>query len=244
MHYVFTYSKNEKITGPFPQSRSMTDTYQYYSDNSVWKILDEKIDFIPNLDGIKLSGRAKITDVVFSAPIGGEIKGNLLVSSKFFELFQRVNVLQFQQFKAFLYKKSKKMEYILLHFWENQNSLVDFDKSQFYIGSGLSFKYADVDINSFDEYIGMKAKIEEEFGRKSNRRNIGASKLIFKDEIKDYDFFRIRHFANLFVISEKFLNELLSNDISGFDYTPINELKFKVYDALPPEKGNAITDVE
>lgn len=242
MYYLFTYSKNEKITGCFPQSRTMTDNYQYYSDNSVWKILDKKIDFTPNLDGVKLSGRAKITDMVFSAPIGSEVKGNLLVSDKLFELFKKINVPQFQKFKVLVYKNNKNICYNLLHFWENQNFLIDFEESNFYIGPRLSFKYADVHISSFEEYLNMKVKLEEEFGKKINRRIIGSHRLVFKSKIQNYDFFRISHVANLFIISEKFLNELLINDISGFDYQPIDELEFKIHEAIPPEKGEKSTD--
>lgn len=246
MYYLLTYSLKESVVGCFPQSRTMTDNYNYASDNSVWKFRDEKINFEPNLDGVKLSGKAKITDFIFSAPIGNEVKGNLLVSKSVLEIFQKFKVPVFQKFNTPIYKKNKfekKLNYFLLHFWTNQNFLVDFEKSKFYLGPRSGDQFRNVKLNSFEEYTDKKAKIESEFEvkkkiykNKNKRVRIRVDKLILNNEIIEYDLFRINHMGNFFIISENLRNELLINNITGFDCKPIDEHQIKIYKVNPSDE--------
>lgn len=233
MFYSFTHSQDKRKIGKYPQSRTMSYNYQYYADNSVWNILNKKIDFEPNLDAVQLNYHAKLTDLIFCAPLGGEIRGNLLISEKLMEIFTQFISDEYQIFEAKVLYRKKMHKYYLLHFWNNQNYLIDFKQSKFYIGSRLGFKQEELTLNSFEHYRKFKKQLESHYEKERIKKVIGLSKLILDRNNIKQDFFRITNLTNLFVLSKKLLLKLIEENITGFDYKRVTDLNFKVhYDTL------------
>lgn len=215
----------------------MSDSYDRSAANSVWNLLDQPIDFIPNLNSFKLEYKAKRTDLISTGDLGSSvIVGNLLISKDKEEIFKKFKLAPHQTFEADLIARKKHYPYFVFHFLGAQNECIDYEKSVFFIGNQFSFKIEDVTINSYDEYLNLFSKLEIEHKETgSNRKRIRAAQ-IFLDKTKiNFDFFRLRHIVDHFVVSEKLKDTLLANDFTGADFINFDDLKIKVHPAIPKD---------
>ena len=79
-------SKKEIIGSDYPQSYSFTKEYNPNSKNAIFELYKYKTDFpnfIPNLDGIKLSNKAKLTDFISNS------FGEYIVSPKVKDILEK-----------------------------------------------------------------------------------------------------------------------------------------------------------
>ena len=228
-YYIFRCSRNEKVTGGIPQCERMSKGY-YYGENSVWKVLFEKLDFIPDLDAFLLTKRAKVTDLIYAAPVGTEIRGNMLVSKKLFDIFSNYKLPQYQFFDAKVRKIALVYDYILMHFWENQNNFVDFQKSEFFLGSKHGSKISDLEFKDYGAYLSAREdmNVANKKAEIKDRKTIRLSKLVIDKEKVNLDFFRICNIGRYYVVNERLKNALEESGCTGFDLIDIDTLKIKV----------------
>lgn len=209
----------------------MSDGYDRYAANSVWKLLDQPIDFTPNLNSFKLEHKAKRTDLISTVSSGScVIMGNLLISKTKENIFENFKIPPHQKFEANLTAGKKHYPYFVFHFLGDQNEYIDYEKSVFFIGNQFGFKIEDVAISSYNEYLNLFSKLETEHKKTGSYRKRIRAAQIFIDKAKvNFDFFRLRHIVDHFVVSEKLKDELLANNFTGADFINFDEIKIKVH---------------
>jgi len=215
----------------------MSEGYDRSASNSIWKLLDQPIDFIPNLNSFKLEHKAKLTDLISTVNLGSTvIMGNLLISKDKETIFKNFNLAPHQTFEADLIAQKKHYPYFVFHFLGNQNECIDYKKSVFFIGDQFGFKIEDVAINSYEEYLNLFSQLETEHKETdSNRKTIRAAQIFLNKSKINFDFFRLRHIVDHFVVSEKLKDELLANNFTGADFINFEEIKIKVHPAAPKD---------
>lgn len=125
-------SSDTKVIGSnYPQCSGVLKTYNNNSEISLTKFAyfkGNKVDFVPDLDGITLYKSSKLTDFI-SCSLG---PGNdSVIGLTFFDLLSNHKLSDIQFFNCFLYKADEKYYYIWLHYIYSLEEFVDYKKSVF-----------------------------------------------------------------------------------------------------------------
>jgi hypothetical protein len=158
MYYIVKDSLDEKIVGTdFPQAYKYIKGYSAKNPRGIfelYKYTSKFPDFIPDLSGIKLSGRAKLTDFV-SNPYGA-----IILSPRSKEILEKYSLCPHRFYPVTLYARNVPYEYFYLHIISDYSDFVYYKKSTF-VEYDFNYKGKYVEINSKEELLSEKKKIKE-----------------------------------------------------------------------------------
>lgn len=217
MYYTFNYACDTAETGPvFPQIQKMTPGYDYESDNSVYALENSRHsfpEFVPNLDSFILHGRAKLTDVISTAPISG---CGFLISGKLKEIFERYRIVSHQFYPAKVISRGKIHDnYFWMHIISDMTDLVDYPRSTFFVYKHYLTNDGVIKVNSIEDYFEKRKQLQKE--NPGINITIWSEKLQLKPQFdKKLDLFTIDLFDTDFYISQSLKDDLTQNNITGF----------------------------
>lgn len=221
-YYTINESLNPQIIGKdFPQVHNFIKTYNpdaEYALLSLYDYFDEFPDYIPNLDGFKLTGSAKLTDFVSSA-----FCPNLfIVSERAKHLLETYNLGSHRFYSLGLYKRNVKHNYYMLHIIINPDYTenVNYSQSVFKECSEYSID-ENWGYHSISSRADFFAKREE---LKMVGKNLWSEKMVMEPSFDDsLDLFMIVYFNNDNFISERLKNAIEAEGLTGWEFkTAIN----------------------
>ncbi|MCB9275617.1 MAG: hypothetical protein H6564_16340 [Lewinellaceae bacterium] len=186
--------------------------YNFRQSYSIWNLRSGKkahADF--KLPRFILKKSCKLTDILDAVCIKKSF--SMLCSKAFLETLNKFKTSEFQCFSTIVSEKDLAHEYFFLHFYEDYDSYIDFENSDFFIpppsikANHPEEDYKPISIRSSDEYVRQK----EEF------ISIGVKKLKLKHDI-ELDLFRVNIGKINFFISERLKNALLRAGQTGFSF--------------------------
>jgi hypothetical protein len=213
--YTIEPAVNTSETGSaYPQIQKMSPGYNYNLPNSVYA-LDRKTtefpDFTPNLDYFVLHNRAKLSDILSASVLNS---CGFIVSEKFKKLIEGFNIMPHQFYDANVYYKKEKHPYYWMHIIGNMYSFVDYKKSVFFIYHNFSHNIGYISIDSFEDYLMQKEKIETNNPTKTV--TVWAEKIHLNNNFgSTLDFFKIGRFNSQYFISNRLKLKLQENNITG-----------------------------
>ena len=204
--YIISEAAGTKETGiVYPQVKSMSKGYDLNASNSVWalhEVRNEKPKFKPNLDAFVLSKKAKLSDTISAAFIGGR---GLLVSEKFKILLQNFKLTKHIFFPAFVIKDEERHKYYWLHLIDSDyRSYVVFPKTKFSNEPLLLLK-------DYDDYA-LFEKEKDKFGLL--RTGFVTMNKAFD---KTMDLFMVSGFDQNLYASQKLVEKIKEENITGLE---------------------------
>lgn len=216
-YYKINYSTNLEDIGAFPQIQKMSKKYNYDAPNSIYQLshsVRSFPDFTPDLETLVVDSKSKITDILSVAMLPSN---GFLVNSKIRTIFQNVNLPAHKYYDAKVkFKANVIKDYKWAHIISDYTDYVCYKNSEFYIYDYFDDTFISK-IKSIDkeELKAIKEKVisENEF------ETIVAKKIILKKEFYklEMDLFKISEFDHDFYVSEKLMDLLEHNTITGFE---------------------------
>lgn len=221
--YIVNESLNESIVGnDYPQAYKFIKGYDPEAPNAIFSMYNYRStfpDYIPELDGIMLSGSAKLTDFVSQ----GFSSNFHIVSEKAKTILEKHRLCSHQFYPLGLYKRKIKQSYYLFKPISDYLDFIDYKKTAFVeynISTGEK-----VETNE----VTSKEKILEINNKLENQKDI--SWCIWGDKIvmskyfdNKLDYFKIGRIDSNIYVSERLKNEIESNDLTGWEFTPATNL--------------------
>jgi|688.fasta_scaffold299186_2 hypothetical protein len=210
---------NEKLIGKYPQVKEFIHHCNVEEEsNFIDKFIFEKIKIQPILSNVVLHSVSIQTDFI---DVFGDVGFNFgyLISDKFKKVLENFNCYGIQFFKTYIVQQNKNFDnYWQTNIYDFPFQLVDFKKTTF------TLKDRDINRNVISNTISFE-NIDEFNLFVSNIRypKMISFKDIFFNENMDLDFFSLRYTegANKGIVSERFKNELLKNEVTGIEFQPI-----------------------
>lgn len=222
-YFIARDSLNEKIVGKdFPQAYKFIKEYNPYSLNalfSLYKYRESFPDYMPELDGIMLSGSAKLTDFV-SNGFSGDL---FILSDRVKQIIEQYKLCSHRFYPLGLYKRKVKYNYYLLYIVSNYIDSVDCAKTSFVEYNIVSGKvFGDVCIKSKEELFQKRGEIKKE---KGISQTILGNRIVMNDLFdKTTDLFIVSRIdANLYV-SERLKKAIEDNGLTGWEFSPATNL--------------------
>ncbi len=186
---------------------------------------DSKIDLKFNLPEPFLKSKAKLTsfiNVVFIPSwfmvINDDLKNLLILHTKFSQ-FWKINLIQ---------KRKIITNYNLFYISQTrEQEIINFDKSNFYIGKygDMDYKGDDIKILDFKNYLINKNKIENS----NNNLYLKHSKIVLDFSKEKADIIRIINFPfGGYYVSEKLRNAIEKERFTGMVFKEIEEVSDKI----------------
>ena len=211
-YYFLSVSTNEREIGCYFQTEGLPEGYTskwYDEPNSMTSLTDSALpDFIPDLIW-ELKEEAILTDIISAGNITAT---GFLMSEKAKAIFENFNLIEHKFHQASLIVKDQTLAYYYLQLVNRDFTGINFNNSSFCIADLFGIKEDDSNILSSDDLIEKQKRLELGLV-------ISAEKLSFFDTFKTPDlfFFPIIH-SDIF-ISQNLLNELMENNITGYEVT-------------------------
>lgn len=210
-YFVLSEAAGTAETGPeFPQSQSMTSGYDYDGERSIHRLAEcksKRPSFSPDLDALVLHPQAKRTDVISSAMLGGQ---GLLVSERLKNLLTGFLLPEHVYFPAVIVHKNERFSnFQWLHLISDYRKVVLFDQSIFkmnQVGFEDIIKFRD-----FDDY----QRFEKDVDKFELLRSVKI--VLDSGALHGLDMFVLSQFDVNIYISEKLVNKLLSEKVTGIE---------------------------
>ena len=225
MYYIVKDSLDEKTVGTdYPQTHDFIKGYKMDAHHALDEFYAGKKkhypdfpDFIPDLGGMKLSGRAKLTDWV-STSFGGA-----LLTPRFKEILEKYNLCPHRFYPVTLYARNVPHEYFYLHIISDYSDFVDYEKSTF-VEYDFNYKGNYVEINSKKELLEEKKKIKEK--NKGKNITIWGNEIIMSSKFIDMelDFFEICIIDGSLYASERLVDDIIKNNLTGLRFIPVEKM--------------------
>ena len=224
-YYIVSSSSDPKLIGSdFPQAYNFTKEYNPNAPHALFDLYEclytQKFpDYIPDLSGIRMSGKAKLTDIV-SNGFGGQLE---IVSPRTKEILETYNLCPHRFYEMNLYLRKVKYDYYMFHTQCDYSDLVDYKKSTFVEYYNYSTKGAPMPINSKEEFLIQKGIVEEK-----NILNTVTVDTLFMTP--NFWYMNLDYFYISLVdtgedyISERLMKHLLESKITGWDFIPATNL--------------------
>ena len=220
-YFIVKDSLEETLVGrDYPQAYDFIKGYNEEAPDSLLSLYDYWDSFpnyIPNLDGVKLAGCAKLTDFV-SDGFGSRMQ---IVSPKAKLTLEQFNLCAHKFYPLGLYKRKIKHEYFLFFDGESCAKYVDYKKTSF-----RTLNYADDSyseefyIQSEKEYWEKRNKLEQDdiFG------NIIGKQIVMSRNFPKYDFFNICFLDGNTYVSERLKKAIEKAGLTGWVFNPATHL--------------------
>jgi hypothetical protein len=213
MFYTIENSSEINEVGHYPQTTSFLSDYKKDAPNSVYNIRWNEIpSFEPNLEGIQVHDKSKLTDVV-SFFIGGDYP---LLSDKVVSILENFRLPKHKIEKATLLGKEKKLPYnILLCKSDAINNLI-LEESLFSIQNRVTLQEEKTfKVSTLGELKNIAVDCV------MNGKKLVKKKLVFTEHVLDYDLFNLDFIGGLH-ISIVLANELIKQSISGIELNTVS----------------------
>lgn len=224
-YYKIKYDLNSKVVGSdFPQSWQFTKEYKKRTDNpnAIYQLEEfifdkyQQPDFIPDLDGFVLSGRAKLTDFISVTSCHA-----LLVSEKAKEILQlKCNFGDHEFYEATLYVRKKPVRFYYLGIFRDFFSQIKFPECGYVIygvekEEDLPQEWYEMTINNLQDVYKIEKKIPYTV-------DIWLSKIVLKNTAKEVD---LLYYCVLGIriglVTERFKNAVEEAGLTGLVFEPI-----------------------
>ena len=205
-----------KIVGSLA-SESMDENYMYQESNSVYNLNQRgKLDFIPNLNSILVSNKAKCYDIIRSVPVS---RAGMLISDKLLNVFKEFLLpKELQIFDALAIHKGREYHYNYFYIYEaNEASIFDFENNYFI---KTNFGFPEDDYFKID-YKELKKRSLE------NYEELTPKEIIVKPENITSDIFRLDLTMSGYYVSQRLKEAIEKAECKGLKFIPIEELKYK-----------------
>lgn len=212
-------STNPKIIGwGYPQCAYFEKDISEYKKKIIYRVDNyfrkgniEKIQKIKHLNGIRLSGDSKRTDILSCTMVSMPLLNNPARI-----VFENFNLGVHYFLPATITKRNKNFEYYFLYFNHKFVDYVDFPNSEFKLKKFLSEECCGIinNLHSLSEYYIRR---DNEFMERSIL--IYPKKIILKEEFpEDIDMFGIQDIATYdFYLSEALCEKIRESGITGID---------------------------
>ena len=218
-YFSLTETTDEKIIGKhYPQCSGFLTGYnnEYENPYSMFCFAYQKgkrINYKPDLSSIKIPEKTKLTDLI-SCSLG---PGNdLVVSERLKNILNESKSSQYQIFETLLNKKNERFKYWWIHFIYDLEKTVDFEASTlFHANKSLNKKVKS--IKNYSEYLEFYDN-EDTFGL------VRTTNTVLKHE--PLDFFIVGQFNQTRYVSEKLMNRINSEGITGIEFAEANDIHF------------------
>jgi hypothetical protein len=224
MYYIVKDSLDEKTVGTdFPQTHDFIKGYKMNAHHALDEFYDSKKkhypdfpDFIPDLGGMKLSGRAKLTDWV-STSFGGA-----LITPRFHEILEKYNLCPHRFYPVTLYARNVPHEYFYLHIISDYSDFVDYKKSTFvernsYETRGTFF------VDSKEDMLKKREEIENR--NKGTTFSLWGDNIIMNSEFnRELDFFKISRIDANMYSSKRLVDDIIKNNLTGLKFIVAEKL--------------------
>lgn len=217
-YYLCRESTDPKIIGwGYPQCAYFEKDISEYKKKIIYRVNNyfrkgefEKIIKVKHLNGIKLSGDAKRTDILSCTMVYMPLLNNAAR-----EVFEKFNLGVHYFLPITITKRNREFEYYFLYFNLNFVEYVDFSHSDFelkrFLRDGI---YGTINnLNSFSEYLQLKKELIEQ------DIFIDPKTIILNDDFpEDIDMFGIRDIALYdFYLSEALCEKIRESGIKGLN---------------------------
>lgn len=213
-YYVMVFSTDEKVIGKdYPQCYSYMkgvnpDDYGSFTDTHWIWIQNKFPEFIPVLDGLKLSGKSKLTDFISTCVLYLPI-----VNERSKDILSSFNLGHHEFYPTKIYVKGTERQFYFLYTASITDSEMILDKSKFGIFN-REFQLKTSLISGFktlDEYD--KAYTENAIKRDSSELLI--QEISVKKDF-NLDYFVLRPFITYgYIVSERLLQAITENNLTG-----------------------------
>ena len=221
--YELRPTSNEKIVGSYPQAETAKHNCDVWDDPEfIGNFRFEKIEIEPIISNAILTKKAVPTDIISTPSMG--FTNRLLISSKLKKIISENASNKCQFFHSpVIYKNDFLFDYWIVHPYKFSFENIDFEKSSFVLRKrktegGTYLK--DIEVNSLEEFheiLNLKEKsTNSKFG------SFSINNIVLKKKTSD-DFFVLRFVQGglKYVISEKLMNKITEDNLSGIDFIPI-----------------------
>ncbi len=234
IYYILKSALDSKIVGKYPQvERAKHHCHVYSDDRFIDKFLLKKIEIDPITSNAILESQAKPTDLISAGIIGFHRK--LLISTRLKELILKFRKNGLQFFNSNLIHRNKVINgYWVMNMYEADMNSLNFDKSIIVRGINIFDDLEQLDISTFKQFQMKTSRIEEMgYPNRWSLKRFTISADCNKDFLMIY-----RSFQNpLFVVSEKFREEIEKCEYTGLEFMPthliinewLHEERIKVY---------------
>lgn len=214
-YFVVVFSTDEKIVGKdYPQCYSYVkgvnpDDYGSFTDTHWIWIQNKFPEFTPVLDGLKLSGKSKLTDFISTCVLYLPI-----VNERCKDILSSFNLGHHEFYPTKIQVKGTERQFFFLYTTSITDNEMVLDKSRFGIyNRGFQLKSTLIPrFKTLDEY-------DIAYNENAMKRN-GSELLIQEIAVKknfNLDYFILRPFITYgYIISERLLQAINENNLTGF----------------------------
>lgn len=213
MENIFILNKAtdpDVIGADYPQCVGVLKAYDntYENNKSLYYFAHYKgkyVQFVPDLGSIKVSAKAKLTDII-SCSMG---PGNdLIVSPRMCELLTEYKTSEIQIFDCVLTKKDVKYKYYWLHFIYSLEKKVDYKRS--------ILNHVDPELRSAASEISSFDQFDDFYNTRDEYGLVYSSKLTLKSN--KLDFFLVGRMDQKIYLSERLKNEIQKCELTGIEF--------------------------
>lgn len=221
---MLSLSSDTKLIGSdYPQAYSFIKGYNPNAPHALFDLYEYLYtkfpDYIPDLSGIKMSARAKLTDIV-SGGFGNRLE---IISPRVKEILETYNLCPHRFYGMNLYLRKVRYDYYMFHTQCDYSDFVDYQRSTFVKCYNYSTKGASVVINSKKEFLTQKEIIQEKDILNSVIADTIFMTADFWNMDLDYFYINLIDFGGDY-ISERLMNHLLKSQVTGWDFIPVTNL--------------------
>lgn len=219
-YYIVKKTRDEKIVGSdFVQVHSFIKGYNPSAPNalfSLYKYNESFPNYVPDLDGLMVSGSSKLTDIV-SNGFSGWFH---IINPRVKTLLENYNLCPHRIYPVGLYRRKIRYDYFLLSTLSNYTDFIDYEKTSFIIHEDMGNKENNecIKICSKTEYFEMNDKLKKERGV---LWSIDANNIVMSESFdSNLDFFKVGSFDSNLYISERLKLAIEAMGITGWDFIP------------------------
>lgn len=177
-----------------------------------------KCEFPPRpgtkFDIFRLNEESLVTDVI---SVGSNICLGLLANRKAMRIIQMHNLPSYSIYESKILGNGCELDYELLFLTEDSSSMIDFKRSKFLVQKSMFSKnYEPLEIFNYED---LKAAYRKVVGIK---KIIPDGNLVIDSKLQSLDMFRIGSFERARFVSERLMNALIENQITGLRFTRVN----------------------
>ncbi|WP_373726576.1 imm11 family protein [Bacteroides heparinolyticus] len=225
-YYIVDDSLEENVVGKdYPQAYNFIKGYNPEAPEalfSLYELGNRFPDYTPNIDGLMLSGYAKLTDFVSTA----FSPDMFVLSDRVKTLFEAYNLCPHRFYPVGLYKRKVKQNYHMLHVLSYcYLDYIDFERSSFILKSRSPAEKSScpISLKSKADFMEQDSKLVQKAG--VMWQTIRATKIVMTPDFdKELDFFFVFWVDTNLYISERLKNAIESNGMTGWIFTPATNL--------------------
>jgi len=212
-YYWLIQSTGDDIGKASSQVKGMIEGYDYYAENSVWKLpLFEKPNFEPNFNALQLNNSAKLTDIII--PTGLISKTGFFLSEKVKNLLKEFKLPTHIYYQTVIIHKNKAQNnFYWIQFTQEMSDTIDYENSIFDLKEAFGWQNW-IEIESNIKFKSTFELIEFEKIQSSMKQIIPSKLSIINNE---FDIYGFKYFPNKILITEKLKNAFDTNDIKGVE---------------------------